>query len=317
MRVNPVRKHFEADSLFPFSFVHKDTKSSQAELPDHFHDWYELVYVHRGKGTFFIDRSLYDMRPGDLFVIPGNTIHRAFPDAQQPVTSTAVYFSRSLVEDAGLGDSFSYLLGFDASKKRKCYQYSYAADERQALEAAIERIAEELRLGLRGYRQAIVLELRRILLQLARKIEPEAAGIPQYPDLAAGPGWMRDILLYIDDHLDEPLGLSELARRAAVSPAHFSRAFKQLVGMNLTDYTRAKRIVQAKELLLQSDRTVAEIAECCGFGSVPHFHRMFRRVLGMTPAAFRRSSAGLAGAYRAAFDEPSSSAAKQSGAHAR
>src|SRR5688572_8751444 len=107
--MHPVRKEFDANDAFPFSFAYKNTKSSQSELPEHFHDWYEIVYVYRGKGTFFIDHTFYEMKQGDLFLIPGNTIHRATPDKETPVTSTAIYFSPNMVQAHHLGDSFSYL----------------------------------------------------------------------------------------------------------------------------------------------------------------------------------------------------------------
>ncbi|MNZ85768.1 HTH-type transcriptional activator Btr [compost metagenome] len=100
---------------------------------------------------------------------------------------------------------------------------------------------------------------------------------------------MTSTLHYIDEHPDKPLGLSELARLASLTPAHFSRVFKKLTGLNVTDYVNAKRIMRAKELLLESDDNIAEIAERCGFESLPHFHRMFKKLTGMTPAHYKRN----------------------------
>ena len=58
--------------------------------------------------------------------------------------------------------------------------------------------------------------------------------------------------------------------------------------MNVTDYVNAKRIVLAKEQLLGSDDNVSLIAERCGFESLPHFHRVFKKLTGTTPASYRR-----------------------------
>jgi AraC-like DNA-binding protein len=100
---------------------------------------------------------------------------------------------------------------------------------------------------------------------------------------------MQPILQYIDLHHTEPgLSLSDLAARVAVSSAHFSRVFKQLTGMNVTDYVNAKRIVTAKELLATTPGGIERIAERCGFESLPHFHRLFKKLAGTTPGAYRR-----------------------------
>ncbi|NOU96414.1 helix-turn-helix domain-containing protein [Paenibacillus sp. LMG 31456] len=289
--MNPIRKQFDSNSAFPFSFVYRGTKSTQTELPDHIHDWYELVYVYRGTGTLFIDQTIYDMRQGDLFAIPGNTIHRALPDKDDPVTSTAIFFSPMLVQHASFGDSFSYLHCFEQQKKLKNYKFELLPQQQHDLELSMEHIHNEIQALNLGYRQAIVLQLQTILLLLNRQTGPN--GGQGAIDSSSGPNWMREILLYIDDHLFKDIGLSTVSRKASVTSAHFSRVFKQTIGMNLTEYIMTKRIIRAKELLNITDHNISLIAEMCGFETLPHFHRMFKKVLGITPAAYRKSAKGI------------------------
>ncbi|MBD2869224.1 AraC family transcriptional regulator [Paenibacillus arenilitoris] len=284
--MNAYRKRFDAQTAFPFECVYRDTKSAQNELPDHVHDWYELVYLYSGQGTFFIDQTLYRAAAGDIFLIPGNTIHRSFPDPDDPKTATALFFSASLVHGQPLGDSFSYLLCFERAKRRKSYKLSASAREKRQLAELIDRIHEEETKKLPGCRQAVLLLLQQILLLLGRAVPPSGE---EAPAPSALPGWMTGILAYIDEHPGEPLGLSELAARASVTPAHFSRAFKKLTGMNVTEYVATKRILRAKELLIASDEAVSQIAERCGFESLPHFHRTFKKLTGMTPAHYKKS----------------------------
>ncbi|MBP1967725.1 AraC family transcriptional regulator [Paenibacillus aceris] len=285
--MHPVRKIFDTNDAFPFSFAYKNTKSSQSELPDHFHEWYEIVYVYRGKGTFFIDHTFYDMKQGDLFLIPGNTIHRANPDKETPVTSTAVYFSPGMIQAPQLGDSFSYLKSFEHAARVRHYKLELLLPQRQYLELHLESIQQELRQSSPGHRQAIFLQLLQLLLFLQRDVG--SGSMLPAGDTLVGPVWMREILLFIDQHFCEDIGLATLSKQAAVSPAHFSRVFKQLIGMNITAYIMTKRIIRAKQLLGESDVNIRHIAEICGFESLPHFHAMFKRVLGMTPAAARKS----------------------------
>ncbi|MDQ0885579.1 AraC-like DNA-binding protein [Paenibacillus sp. V4I9] len=286
--MHPVRKVFDSNDAFPFSFAYKNTKSSQSELPDHFHDWYEIVYVYRGNGTFFIDHTFYEMKQGDLFLIPGNTIHRATPDKETPVTSTAIYFSPSIIQTLHLGDSFSYLHCFEQAAEHRNYKFETLLPQRQQLDVWLESIQYEFKHPNLGHRQAILLQLLQLLLFLNRDLGSGTK--PNAGDSIAPPMWMREILLFIDQHFCEDIGLKTLSKQASVTPAHFSRVFKQLIGMNITAYIITKRIIRAKQLLSENDLNISIIAEMCGFESLPHFHAMFKRVLGMTPAAARKSA---------------------------
>ncbi|MFC4808659.1 helix-turn-helix transcriptional regulator [Paenibacillus sp. GCM10023250] len=283
--MRPVRKTFESLPDFPFSLAFRDTKTPQNELPDHLHDWYELVYVHSGKGSFFIDRTIYDMRVGDLFIIPGNTIHRALPDKEDPVTSTALFMSPLLVEQPSFGEAFTYLQCFDQSRKQHLFQMSCSAALQMRIESLLNQIEAELRSQQLGYRHAVLLNTQRLLLEINR----DRNNGKQHKSRAAfkGPNWMKDILLYIDNHFTEDIGLGSLSFMASVSPAHFSRVFKQLTGMNVTKFINAKRIVHAKELLLETEENVGTISAACGFESLPHFHQVFKRIAGVTPHQFR------------------------------
>ncbi|MBB6634556.1 AraC family transcriptional regulator [Cohnella thailandensis] len=284
--MKPIQKQFNVTPSFPFSFVYRDTKTKQRELPDHLHDWYEMVYVHGGRGTFFIDRTFYEMNAGSLFLIPGNTIHRAIPDALDPVTSTAVFFHPILLPLQSLGEPFSYLQSFDRSRLNRTYRLKCSPSLQAALEQSLNEIDRELRASESGVRHAVSLLLQRILLAVHRELGAELR--QSSPSPAIGPVWMRDALLHIDEHYSEEIGLHELSRRASVSPAHFSRVFKQLTGMNVTGFIAAKRIIKAKERLLETDLNVAVIAAECGFDNLPHFHRLFKRIVGKTPSAYRR-----------------------------
>lgn len=287
--MQPYRKQFRYDAEFPFDCLYRDTKSAQSELPDHIHDWYELAYVYSGRGTFFIDQTIYDARPGDIFLIPGNTVHRSFPVPDDPKTSTALYFGASLVHHAPLGDSFSYLHPFEQAKRRQTYRIALDEERQNLVIEALERIHAEYAGRRLGSRHAVCLHLQQLLLELSRwSPERSPAREAAAASSSAHPAWMSAALAYIDSHIAEPLGLSSLAARAAVTPAHFSRVFKKLTGMNVTDYVTAKRIIRAKELLLEPDLTVADIAERCGFDSLPHFHRKFKSLTGLTPAKYKR-----------------------------
>lgn len=283
-----IHKALNHDLLFPFSFVYQDTKSPQNELSDHMHDHYEIVYVYNGKGTFFIGDVFYDMQQGDVFLIPNNTIHRALPNKDDPVTSTIIFFSPTLIYKDMVDDSFSYLHLFDLTKKSKNYKISLPQKKQVKMEEQLELILQETTSRLMGSRHACLLIVHQIILDLYR------TRINGKQDLSEGKSysseWMKDILIYINEHMDEPLTLTILAQKALVSPAHFSRVFKETTGIGLVVYLNTKRIIKAKELLLETNHTIAHIAEMCGFESMPQFYRTFKKYNEKTPATFRKEN---------------------------
>jgi AraC family transcriptional regulator len=107
------------------------------------------------------------------------------------------------------------------------------------------------------------------------------------------PHKLRKAIGLIDRHLAEEqegrVGLRFVAGEVGMSYFHFSRAFKQSMGMNPTNYIAERRIERAKELLNETELPISEIALRSGFSSQSHFTRSFRRVAGSTPKDFRAS----------------------------
>ena len=105
------------------------------------------------------------------------------------------------------------------------------------------------------------------------------------------PHKLRQAIALIDHHLsDEEEGrvaLRAVARAVRMSYFHFSRAFKQSMGMTATNYIAERRIERAKKMLEETELPISEIALRSGFSSQSHFTTAFRRLAGATPKAFR------------------------------
>jgi AraC family transcriptional regulator len=94
---------------------------------------------------------------------------------------------------------------------------------------------------------------------------------------------------YIHDHLQQDLSLKEIAAIAQISQYHFSRLFKQKMGITLHQYILQRRIERAKELLQHSQLSIADIALRVGFCDQSHLNRSFKRILGVTPKQFLKA----------------------------
>lgn len=93
---------------------------------------------------------------------------------------------------------------------------------------------------------------------------------------------------YIEDNLDRPIGLVELAGIVNVSRFHFTRLFKRSTGMTAIGFVEQCRIRRAQSLIMETAIPLAEVALMTGFADQSHFTRRFHRHVGRTPAAFAR-----------------------------
>jgi AraC-like DNA-binding protein len=92
---------------------------------------------------------------------------------------------------------------------------------------------------------------------------------------------------YIQEHQAEDLRLGEVAKAVNTSSFYFCKMFKKVTGINFTDYLARVRIEKAKNLLLNPNLRISEIAYEVGFQSLTHFNRVFKKILGEAPTDYR------------------------------
>ncbi len=148
------------------------------------------------------------------------------------------------------------------------------------LVALIERPETATRLYVETLSTLLALELARLQCGASTVMQASRGGLSGRQQ--------RIVCQYIADNLDQDISLAELARLVQLSPAHFSHAFKQSLGISPHRYQLRQRIECAKTLLADPHRPVVEIALACGFGYVSNFAATFRKLTGTTPTQFRR-----------------------------
>jgi AraC-like DNA-binding protein len=98
---------------------------------------------------------------------------------------------------------------------------------------------------------------------------------------------ISDALRRIEAEAQERLALADLARDAAMSPYHFLRSFREVVGMTPHQFVLRTRLHRAAVRLRRSAEPISAIAFDAGFNDLSTFNRRFRRVMGMSPGAYR------------------------------
>jgi len=114
--------------------------------------------------------------------------------------------------------------------------------------------------------------------------EPAAGGL--------SPWQVRKVASYVEAHLDQPIRNEDLARIAQLTPSHFGRAFRNSFGEPPHEYVIRRRVERAQGLMLSTDASLSAIALDCGLADQAHLSRLFRRLVGATPASWRRARAG-------------------------
>lgn len=97
---------------------------------------------------------------------------------------------------------------------------------------------------------------------------------------------------FIKEHYSEELSLGQVAKAVNVSTFYFCKMFKKITGLNFTDYVSRVRVERAKNLLLNPNLRVSEIAYEVGFQSLTHFNRVFKKILGQSPTQYRSQFPG-------------------------
>ncbi|NBJ11633.1 helix-turn-helix domain-containing protein [Microvirga arsenatis] len=135
-------------------------------------------------------------------------------------------------------------------------------------------------------RQGDYREAESIIVFLVRKLSDS-----QWPIVARGgltPRQLKRVNEYIDENLETSISIADLAKIAGVSCSHFCRAFKETCDVTPQTYVQQRRIARAQWLMLETDESLAAIALHCGLSDQTALCKVFRRLVGESPAAWRR-----------------------------
>jgi AraC-like DNA-binding protein len=152
----------------------------------------------------------------------------------------------------------------------------------------ITRIHQEMQGQARDYPLAVKTYVSQILLVLSRYYGvlnlDDNSDDAKVADLER----LRKVVCFLRNSYHEKLTLGQVAKVACMSSSYFCRFFKRVTGDSLTTYVLRLRIDRSIELLLNTDKSVAEIAYEVGFDSHRYFDRIFRRFRGRPPLGLAR-----------------------------
>jgi AraC-like DNA-binding protein len=244
----------------------------------HHHAELELNLVTGGTGTYLLGSRHYQIRRGDLlwlFPAQEHVLIEQTPDFQMWV----VVFRRRLIKRSATDPPSFPLLqrNFTGDTCRRLRQQDFARFEE--LFAQLSDTSNEPGLLNSGLAYALL---------HAWKCFGRAGEVPMR---SVHPAVERAARLLIGE--ESSYNLSQLARKAGLSPSRLSRLFKQQTGLPIVEFRnrqRMQRFLDRYELEREAGRqnTLLDAALDAGFGSYPQFHRVFRQVVGCSPAEYQR-----------------------------
>ncbi len=133
-----------------------------------------------------------------------------------------------------------------------------------------------------------ILNRERLLNDAVRnEFETQAKNVELLEEDGRLPAFIHQAMVFIKEHYAEPLTLTQVARHVAVNPVYLSSCFTKYCGENFLEHITNYRITKSKELLERTNQQIQEVANQVGYIDVAYFSRIFRRVTGQTPSAFR------------------------------
>ena len=251
------------------------------------HSYFEVLYLCSGSALCHIQDRFLPMQVGDLAVIGSTLYHRIERQSSSPLTIAALFFDPELIRCGGGNDGMEYLTPFllqDAS-----FPHVIPAETgipRQVLEMMLRIHSErpavpKSRLSLKTY-------LKMILAWLVSYYESYSGTVEVFHRQERALDRIRPLFRFLEENCGGSIQIKQAARICGMSESHFMSVFKEVTGLSFLKYLNHYRVERAQVMLTHSDDSMKNICQEVGFCDQSYFGAVFRKVVGLTPAEYRR-----------------------------
>ena len=267
----------------PFSTYHIQNGGQSFQIPVHWHDELEIIYVKSGFLTVNISGENYIGKPGDAFVVSPGNLH--FMGSQN---GTVDYFtflfplkyiafrSDDMLDDKLIEPLNSGHLMISPeikdTVKEQCEQLAgvYAAE----IDKSESKITSQIR------KKIILLQFIHELWKKGFIVENDTTGRNTVE---------KEMVSYIQQNYMGKILLREFGEQFHLSEKYISRYFKEHFHITLSRYVTYLRLEHAKQMLQETDISVTEVAMQSGYQNISYFIRSFKKTYGVSPLKYRKS----------------------------
>ncbi len=231
----------------------------------HLHKELELIYVVKGESHLFIDNKKMTISDGDLFVCFPNQIHC------YESSSHGQYFLFTISPECCIG--IKDLLS-DNVPENNILKLSKNDDIIKSLISAVTYYGQYKETFYSGcINHALAMILQKISIK---------------PRIKSNSATLQSIIKYCTSNFLSEVTLDDMAQELHISKYHISHLLNKKLGISFSGYINMLRVNNACELLRRSDKSIAEISEEVGFGSIRTFNRVFLQIMNTTPYNYRK-----------------------------
>ena len=244
---------------------------SIGKVSAHWHDYYEVELCLAGDGVTEINNAVYPMRKGTLSFLSPSDVHSITPNGQ--VTLLNFSFAPCCIEASSLYELVDL-------QGPGCFALDDGDFAR--ITFLIRTLGEETDRCPHQYKEYASHMLACLLIEITRLGKAQSSAV--CGDSTA----VQKVLYFVHAHFKENISLEEAAAYAGISAGYAGKLFQKSLGKSFKEFLTELRLRQAEQLLLYTAASVTEITYFCGFGSMTHFLRVFKKHYGISPAAFRK-----------------------------
>lgn len=262
-------------------------------LEQHRHEFIELSYVSEGRGFHYIEGNVIPVVKGDLFYLPTGVSH-VFRPATPTAGEDRLIVYNCLFDEAFALEMVSGVCRLDdrivniLTASYPGGAWLHVRDRGEVYQHAFNTLLEEFQQRRTGFLGLLQAEILRIMVHMLRALEAPAEQ-PAAPNPGGDPAVIR-IAERIRQRPAEALSAKRYAAEAGLSERHFRRLFKERFQMTFLEYVHKCRIEFCCERLSSSGEKVSVIARQAGYSDMKHFNRLFKKMTGLTPLAYRKTA---------------------------
>lgn len=278
------KKHSE--TIFPFNTYLCSIPLDFTEIPIHWHNEMEIIYIKKGKGNIILDFESYYVEAGDIIiVIPGQTHGISQLNNYSMEYENIIFELDMFLAKHSDGLEFKYFnpllsgdLIFNHIITRDDNGYSLLADcLNRADDLCSMNFPKGYELAIKGYMYEFFYHLNNMCESSSVMKTESSKNIDK----------IKDVIKYIETNYQRAITIDEIAGVCNFSSSHFMKYFKKVMGTSFIDYLNEYRLSMASRLLLSSSDNILEIAAECGYENLSYFNRLFKKKYGVTPSEYR------------------------------
>ena len=279
---------YRSQSLHYGLYYRPEREDNFSEYPWHWHNDFEFGLVLHGSILYKTSRQEFLLGPGDAVFINSGVLHALVPMSEaREIRLQTQFFDRAfLAGELGGAVDVRYVLPV---VEQKSLDAVAVRGERAEHRAFLGLLRQALDIGMAEepfYELRLRSTFSRLWEQVYQWAMDERARGVEYD--AQEDRRIKQILGHIQQHFAEKLTVREMAAAGHVSARECYRIFQRRLGMTPNEYLLSFRLQRARTLLLESDKSVLEIAVETGFGTSSYLGKLFRAHYGQSPREYRR-----------------------------